>query len=45
MGRARTGTYFFVVLAGMIAGEYLLFVNGGFIFGILFAIALLQSIK
>ena len=42
MNRPRPGTYFFVILAGAISGEYLLFVNGGFIFGVLL---LLQLIK
>ena len=37
MSIASPGTVFFVILAGAIAGEYLIFVNGGFIFGILIA--------
>tara|TARA_B100001248_G_C26954293_1_gene263007 strand:- start:78 stop:215 length:138 start_codon:yes stop_codon:yes gene_type:complete len=45
MSNARPGTYFFVLLAGSIAGESLLFVNGGFILGLLFAFALLQLVK
>tara|TARA_Y100000817_G_scaffold266490_1_gene222720 strand:+ start:59 stop:196 length:138 start_codon:yes stop_codon:yes gene_type:complete len=45
MSNARPGTYFFVLLAGSIAGESLLFVNGGFILGLLFAFGLLQLVK
>ncbi len=45
MSKARPGTYFFVILAGMIAGEYLLFINGGFVLGIIFSLALLELIK
>ena len=45
MSRARPGTYFFVIFAGMLAGEYLLFINGGFIFGMVFALALLELVK
>ena len=43
MNRPRPGTYFFVILAGAISGEYLLFVNGGF--GVLMSFLLLQLIK
>ena len=45
MSNARPGTVFFVFLAGAIAGEYLIFVNGGFIFGILIAYGLLQLVR
>ena len=45
MSKVRPGTFFFVFLAGAIAGEYLLFVNGGFVFGILLAFGLLQLVK
>ena len=45
MNKPRPGTYFFVILAGAISGEYLLFVNGGFIFGVLMSLLLLQLIK
>ena len=45
MNRPRPGTYFFVILAGAISVEYLLFVNGGFIFGVLMSLLLLQLIK
>ena len=41
MNRPRPGTYFFVILAGAISGEYLLFVNDGFIFGVLVSLSLL----
>tara|TARA_B100000941_G_C28476916_1_gene539768 strand:+ start:880 stop:984 length:105 start_codon:yes stop_codon:yes gene_type:complete len=34
-----------VFLAGAIAGEYLLFVNGGFVFGLMAAYGLLQLVK
>ena len=43
--QSKTGDIFFVFLAGAIAGEYLLFVNGGFVFGILLAFGLLQLVK
>ena len=45
MSNAGPGTFFFVFLAGAIAGEYLLFVNGGFVFGVLAAYGLLQLVK
>ena len=45
MSNARPGTYFFVLLAGAIAGEYLIFVNGGLIVGLLLAYGLLQLVK
>ena len=45
MSNARPGTFFFVLLAGSIVGESLLFVNGGFIFGLLFAYGLLQLVR
>ena len=45
MSIASPGTVFFVILAGALAGEYLIFVNGGFIFGVLIAFGLLQLVK
>ena len=45
MSNTRPGTLFFVLLAGAIAGEYFLFVNGGFIIGLLLAYGLLQLVK
>ena len=44
MINARLGT-FFVFLAGAIAGEYLLFVNGRFVFGLVPAFGLLELVK
>ena len=43
--QSEAGNNFFVFLAGALAGEYLLFVNGGFVFGILIAFGLLQLVK
>ena len=45
MSYARPGTFFFVLLAGAMAGEYFIFVNGGFILGVVVAFGLLQLVK
>ena len=45
MSNARPETFFFVLFAGAIAGEYFIFVNRGFIYGLLGAFGLLQLVK